>query len=100
MLTFAQFGAGRIGAVHAANLAESANTKLRYVVDVDLTAAEALARKYNATVVSAAAALDDPAIDAGPQRGKAGIEATIETHQHRHACLPHDRETFVHAFQR
>ena len=64
MLTFAQFGAGRIGAVHAANLAESANTKLRYVVDVDLTAAEALARKYNATVVSAAAALDDPAIDA------------------------------------
>src|SRR5690554_2242081 len=64
MLTFAQFGAGSIGAVHAANLDESGNTKLRYVVDVDLTAAEALAKKHGAAVVSAAAALNDPAINA------------------------------------
>lgn len=64
MLTFAQFGAGRIGAVHAANLAESGKTKLLYVVDVDLTAAKALAKKHGAAVVSAAAALNDPAIDA------------------------------------
>ncbi|HTO02074.1 MAG TPA: inositol 2-dehydrogenase [Opitutus sp.] len=64
MLTFAQFGAGRIGAVHAANIADSGNTTLRYVVDVDLTAAKALAKKHGAEVVSAADALADPAIDA------------------------------------
>lgn len=64
MLTFAQFGAGRIGAVHAANIADSGKTKLLYVVDVDLTAAKALAKKHGAAVVSAAAALNDPAIDA------------------------------------
>ena len=35
MLTFAQFGAGRIGAIHAANLAASGQARLRYVVDVN-----------------------------------------------------------------
>jgi myo-inositol 2-dehydrogenase/D-chiro-inositol 1-dehydrogenase len=64
MLTFAQFGAGRIGAVHASNLASSGNTELRYVVDVNLAAAEALAKKYGARVVSASAALADPGIQA------------------------------------
>src|SRR5687768_15427136 len=64
MLTFAQFGAGRIGAVHAANLADSGNTGLRYVIDVNLAAAEALAKKHGARVVSAAVALADPGVDA------------------------------------
>ena len=64
MLTFAQFGAGRIGAVHASNLASSANTELRYVIDVNLGAAEALAKQYGARVVSAAAALADPGVNA------------------------------------
>lgn len=64
MLTFALFGAGRIGAVHAANLADSGNTELRYVIDVNLPAAEALAKRHGARVVSAAAALADPAVSA------------------------------------
>ena len=64
MLTFAQFGAGRIGAVHASNLASFANTELRYVIDVNLGAAEALAKQYGARVVSAAAALADPGVNA------------------------------------
>ena len=49
MITFAQFGAGRIGAVHAANLASSGATTLRYVVDVNAGAAAALAAKYGAS---------------------------------------------------
>jgi myo-inositol 2-dehydrogenase/D-chiro-inositol 1-dehydrogenase len=64
MLTFALFGAGRIGAVHAANLATSGATVLRYVIDVNSAAAEALAQKYCAKVASAAEALADPAIQA------------------------------------
>ncbi|HVU15435.1 MAG TPA: inositol 2-dehydrogenase [Candidatus Didemnitutus sp.] len=64
MLTFAQFGAGRIGAVHAANLASSGATKLRYVIDVNPAAAAALAEKYGARVADVATALADPAVDA------------------------------------
>lgn len=64
MITFAQFGAGRIGAVHAANLASSGATRLRYVVDVNATAAAALAAKYGASSTDTAQALADPAVDA------------------------------------
>lgn len=64
MLTFAQFGAGRIGAIHASNLASSGATKLRYVVDVNAAAAAALAEKYGAQVTDVKTALADPAIDA------------------------------------
>ena len=32
MLVFAQFGAGRIGAIHAANLAASGGARLAHVV--------------------------------------------------------------------
>src|SRR5262245_36693907 len=64
MITFAQFGAGRIGAVHAANLASSGATTLRYVVDVNAAAAAALAAKYGASSTDTASALADPAVDA------------------------------------
>lgn len=64
MLTFAQFGAGRIGAIHAANLAAAEGTALRYVIDVNRDAAAALAKKYGAKVTDTATALKDPAIDA------------------------------------
>jgi myo-inositol 2-dehydrogenase/D-chiro-inositol 1-dehydrogenase len=64
MITFAQFGAGRIGAVHAANLASSGVTRLRYVVDVNAAAASALAAKYGASSADTATALADPAVDA------------------------------------
>ena len=63
-LTFAQFGAGRIGAIHAANLASTGATALRYVIDVNATAAAALAAKHGAQVTDAATALADPAVDA------------------------------------
>jgi len=43
MLTFCQFGAGRIGLIHAANIAAHPGAELRYVVDVNPPAAEALA---------------------------------------------------------
>lgn len=59
-----QFGAGRIGAIHAANLAQDPAFELRYVVDVNREAAEALAKKYGAEVSSIDAALTDPAVNA------------------------------------
>jgi myo-inositol 2-dehydrogenase/D-chiro-inositol 1-dehydrogenase len=64
MLTFAQFGAGRIGAVHAANLASSGAAQLRYVVDVNPAAAVALAAKHGAKATDVATALGDPAVQA------------------------------------
>ncbi|HEY4302762.1 MAG TPA: inositol 2-dehydrogenase [Candidatus Didemnitutus sp.] len=64
MLTFAQFGAGRIGAVHAANIAAFGVTRLRYIVDVNRAAAAALAQKHGARAADAATALADPKVDA------------------------------------
>jgi len=63
MTTICQFGAGRIGAIHAANIAQSA-ASLAYVVDVNRDAAAALAAKHGARVAEADAALADPSVDA------------------------------------
>ena len=64
MLRFAQFGAGRIGAIHAANLAATPQTQLRYVVDVNAAAAQALAARHGAQVTDVATALADRDVDA------------------------------------
>jgi myo-inositol 2-dehydrogenase/D-chiro-inositol 1-dehydrogenase len=64
MLTFAQFGAGRIGQIHAANLAANGGTAIRYVVDVNADAAKALAKKHGAKVSDVKTALADKAVDA------------------------------------
>lgn len=64
MLRFAQFGAGRIGAIHAANLAAHPGARLLHVVDVNPAAAAALAARHGARPADAAAALRDPAVDA------------------------------------
>lgn len=64
MLRFAQFGAGRIGAIHAANLAAMPQTQLRTVVDVNADAARTLGARHGAKVGSVAEALGDPDIDA------------------------------------
>lgn len=64
MLTFALFGAGRIGSVHASHVASSAACRLRYVVDVDAKAAKALADRHGATVVEREVALRDPEVGA------------------------------------
>ncbi len=64
MLTFAQFGAGRIGAIHASNIAGHGDARLRYIIDVDAEAASALAAKHGAEVTSREKALIDPAVNA------------------------------------
>lgn len=64
MLHFAQFGAGRIGAIHAANLAASGRARLKHVVDVHAPAAQALAAQHGAQVSSIEAALADPEVGA------------------------------------
>jgi myo-inositol 2-dehydrogenase/D-chiro-inositol 1-dehydrogenase len=74
MLHFAQFGAGRIGAIHAANLAASGRARLRHVVDVNAEAAAALAAKHGATASTRDAALADP------QVGAVIIASSTDTH--------------------
>lgn len=74
MIQFAQFGAGRIGAIHAGNLALSGRARLRHVVDVHAPAAEALAAKHAATVSDAATALADPEV------GAVIIASSTDTH--------------------
>jgi myo-inositol 2-dehydrogenase/D-chiro-inositol 1-dehydrogenase len=64
MINFCQFGAGRIGAIHAGNIAGYPDARLRIVVDPDQAAAERLAARYAATVRSQAEALADPAVNA------------------------------------
>lgn len=64
MIGVCLFGAGRIGSVHAANVARRTDVDLRYVVDINNQAAQALADKYGAQVVDTAQALADPDIHA------------------------------------
>ncbi|HYD85771.1 MAG TPA: inositol 2-dehydrogenase [Opitutus sp.] len=63
MLKFAQFGAGRIGAIHASNLA-AAGAQLLYVVDVNELAAAKLAATHGARVADAAKVFADRNVDA------------------------------------
>jgi myo-inositol 2-dehydrogenase / D-chiro-inositol 1-dehydrogenase len=74
MLHFAQFGAGRIGAIHAANLAASGRARLVHVVDVHAPSAAALAAKHGAAVSDTATALADP------QVGAVIIASSTDTH--------------------
>jgi myo-inositol 2-dehydrogenase/D-chiro-inositol 1-dehydrogenase len=64
MISFCQFGAGRIGAIHAANIAAHPNARLNAIVETDRAAAERLAGRYGAVLRDQAEALADPAIDA------------------------------------
>ncbi|TGG95202.1 inositol 2-dehydrogenase [Natronospirillum operosum] len=64
MLNICLFGAGRIGAIHAANVAANPNAQLTCVVDVFAEAAEKLARQYGARVTTVEEALADPEINA------------------------------------
>jgi myo-inositol 2-dehydrogenase / D-chiro-inositol 1-dehydrogenase len=64
MLEIAQFGAGRIGQIHAANIAAMKDVRLRYVVDVNVEAAQKLAARYGAKVVSEREAFADREVDA------------------------------------
>src|SRR5438105_2916300 len=64
MINLCQFGAGRIGAIHAGNLAAHPDARLVFVIDVDHAAAERLASRHGAVVASHETALADPTIDA------------------------------------
>lgn len=64
MIRIGLFGAGRIGAIHAANLAAHPEVELRYVVDVNAAAGAALATRYGARSTSRADALADPELNA------------------------------------
>jgi myo-inositol 2-dehydrogenase/D-chiro-inositol 1-dehydrogenase len=64
MLRFALFGAGRIGRMHAENLAQRTDAKLVYVVDTKPEAARALAEPLGARQADAEQAFADPDVDA------------------------------------
>lgn len=64
MISIALFGAGRIGSLHGANVARRDDVELRYVADVFPEAAQKLADKFGAKVVSVAEALADSSLDA------------------------------------
>jgi myo-inositol 2-dehydrogenase / D-chiro-inositol 1-dehydrogenase len=52
MVKFAQFGAGFIGKIHGANIANHRRAELAYIYDVNAQAAEQLAARLSAKVVS------------------------------------------------
>ena len=64
MMDIALFGAGRIGKIHAANLAAQPLARLKYVVDINEAAANELAARHGATVASADRVFSDAAIKA------------------------------------
>ena len=70
----ALFGAGRIGKIHAGNVDAQPGVRLRFVVDVDGSAAAELAGRYGAQVTTADAAMADSAI------GAVVIASSTDTH--------------------
>ena len=60
----AVFGAGRIGRIHAGNLAREPGVRLKYVIDVNRDAAAEVAAQYGAQVVDAETALADATVGA------------------------------------
>jgi myo-inositol 2-dehydrogenase/D-chiro-inositol 1-dehydrogenase len=64
MTEVALFGAGRIGKIHAGNLARQVGVNLKYVVDVNAPAATELAQKYGAATASADQVFNDASVKA------------------------------------
>lgn len=65
MMNVALFGAGRIGALHAANIAAHPRATLSYVYDINAEAAQAVATRHNAQVAAnVETVLNDPAVKA------------------------------------
>jgi myo-inositol 2-dehydrogenase/D-chiro-inositol 1-dehydrogenase len=74
MIDVALFGAGRIGTIHAGNVARQPGARLKYVVDVDDNAAGKLARQHGAQAASADAAFGDASV------GAIAIGSSTDTH--------------------
>ena len=64
MLRVAQFGAGRIGQIHARNIVGHARSTLIAIADPDASAAETLAAEHAAAVMDEVDIYADPTIDA------------------------------------
>ena len=64
MTDVALFGAGRIGKIHAGNLARQPGVALKYVVDVNAAAASELAAKHGAKVGAADQVFADASVKA------------------------------------
>src|SRR5215471_18572528 len=64
MIDVALFGAGRIGTIHAGNLAREEGVRLKYVVDVNQDAAQKLAARHGAQTANVAQVFDDRAVGA------------------------------------
>ena len=74
MIEAALFGAGRIGRIHAGNLARLPGARLKYVADVNQAAAGELASRHGAKVATVDAALADRTI------GAVVIASSTDTH--------------------
>jgi myo-inositol 2-dehydrogenase/D-chiro-inositol 1-dehydrogenase len=64
MIEVAVFGAGRIGNIHAGNLAKESGAHLKYVVDPNATAAQALAARLGAQAATVPQVFEDRDIGA------------------------------------
>jgi myo-inositol 2-dehydrogenase/D-chiro-inositol 1-dehydrogenase len=74
MLEIAQFGAGRIGQIHAASIAATPGVRLRCVVDVNAEAAHKLAARHGAKALTEREAFADPRV------GAVLIASSTDTH--------------------
>ena len=74
MIDVALFGAGRIGAIHAGNIARQPGVRLKYVVDVDAAAAAKLAEQNGAQTTDAAKVFEDTGVRA------VAIGSSTDTH--------------------
>src|SRR3546814_15148780 len=64
MIALAQFGAGRIGQIHARNVAATEGARLKYMIDVNEAAAQSLAAAAGAKATDRDTALGDPEVAA------------------------------------
>ena len=64
MIDVALFGAGRIGTIHAGNLAKESGARLKYVVDPSAKAAQTLAERHGVQVATVAQVFDDADVGA------------------------------------
>ena len=74
MIDVALFGAGRIGTIHAGNVARQPGVRLKNVVDVNREAARKLAEQYGAKVADEETVFDDAGI------GAVVIGSSTDTH--------------------
>lgn len=84
-MTFAValLGAGRIGRIHAANIAAHPDLRLSHVADVDLAAGDDLADRHGAKVAEVDAILVDGSVDAVLVATSTDTHLDLTLHAHR-----------------